>query len=155
MIDNTLLEELIDKESIKSLIHRYATACDKRLWDLCKSVFDSQVEVNYGDEFALSGRDNVVSMIKSMLGPCGASQHLIGNIEISIDGDSATASSYVRAIHASASNPAAQPYEVWAEYVDMLQRKHDSWVITHRRMIISKETGSRDILSPAPPTRLN
>lgn len=156
MIDNTLVEELIDKELIKSVIHRYAQACDKRDWNLFKSVFSSQVEVQYGDEFTLSGMDNVVSMIKSMLGGCGPTQHLVGNIEVAIDGDSAIATSYLRASHSSALDPDAAPFEIWAETVDMLQRrKEDRWVITHRRMVIIKELGSRDILTTQKRANLN
>lgn len=156
MIDNTLVEELIDKELIKSTLHRYAQACDKRDWELFKGVFSSQVEVQYGEEFTLSGLDNVVSMVKSMLGGCGPTQHLIGNIEINIDGDNATATSYLRASHTSAVDPDSPPFEIWAENVDMLQRRPgDRWVIMYRRMKIIKELGSRDILTTQKRANLN
>lgn len=144
------MPNLIAREEIKQVLIKYAHACDQRAWALCDEVFDADVEVNYGGEYRLSGREAVVAMIKSMLGGCGPTQHLLGNFGISFDGDVAYSSCYVRAAHAGAAGKEDLLYEVWAEYKDELRCIDDHWLIVKREMRVYNEVGSRDVLGPAP-----
>jgi hypothetical protein len=87
-------------------------------------------------------------MIRSMLGGCGPSQHLMGNFRISINGDLANCACYVQAAHAGRNENEEKTYEVWAEYRDKLERKESGWKIVERYMHIIKELGARDVLGP-------
>ncbi len=142
------MPNLIAREEIKQALIKYAHACDQRNWTLLDEVFATDVEVNYGGEHQLSGREAVVAMLKSMLGGCGPTQHMLGNFSISFDGDLANCSSYVRAAHAGAAGKEGLLYEVWAEYKDELRCIDDHWLVTKREMLVYNEVGSREVLGP-------
>ncbi len=142
------LEQLFAQQAITEGLNRYARACDERNWSLFDSVFCDDVEVNYGGEFKFQGRDKVVGMIRSMLGGCGPTQHLLGNISIQVSGDSARSSCYVRADHIGKGDKSQLRYEVWAEYRDEWMRLDSGWRIRQRTMHISQEIGERSVLAP-------
>lgn len=140
------MPNLIAREEIKQALIKYAHACDQRNWALLDEVFATDVEVNYGGEYQLSGRDAAVAMLRSMLDGCGPTQHMLGNFSINFDGDLANCSSYVRAAHAGAAGKEGLLYEVWAEYKDELRCIDDHWLIVKREMQVYNEVGSRDVL---------
>lgn len=135
--------------AVQDVLNRYARACDSRDWALFDEVFTEDVSVDYGRLYKLERRDKVVQMIRSMLGGCGPTQHLLGNFDIAVHGDQACSACYVRAAHAGRGDEAEVYYEVWAEYRDALRLTGDGWRIFERNMVIHKERGSRDILRPA------
>ena len=136
-----------DERAVEQILIRYALACDTRNWSLLDEVFLPDVVANYGGEYRLAGRDKVVGMIKSLLGGCGPTQHLLGNFRVTIEDDVATCACYVRAAHAGRGEHASQTYEVWAEYRDALVRTADGWRISERKMAVFHESGSRSILN--------
>ena len=143
-------DTLLDQAAIQHLLHRYARACDERQWSAFDSIFCEDISVNYGGEFKLDGRIAAVDMIKSMLGGCGPTQHLLGNYDIIIEHDKAYSRCYVRAGHAGLGDDENLFYEVWAEYHDTLVRRTQGWWITQRSMLVHKEIGTRAVLKPAP-----
>ncbi len=147
-MDLNRLNILEDKCRIQEVLYAYAAACDYRDWKLLKEVFARDVNVNYGNEYKLNGLDDVSAMIRSMLGGCGPTQHLMGNFRISLQGDSADCACYVQAVHAGKDENKEKTYEVWAEYRDKLERKSSGWKIVERYMHIIKELGTREVLGP-------
>ncbi|MFT4613985.1 MAG: 3-phenylpropionate/cinnamic acid dioxygenase small subunit [Bacteroidia bacterium] len=144
----TTTNDLLHHIAIEGVLNRYARACDQRNWAAFDAIFSETVAVNYGGEFRLEGRAAVVGMIRSMLGGCGPTQHLLGNFDITVRGTTAHSASYVRAVHAGLGAKADSYYEVWAEYRDTLELTADCWRITTRHMLVSKEVGDRNILGP-------
>jgi 3-phenylpropionate/cinnamic acid dioxygenase small subunit len=139
---------LLDYEQIRQVLNNYARACDQRDWRLFDQVFIEDVEFNYGGEYSAKGRDKLVKLIRNSLGGCGPTQHLLGNFSIVVDGDKATCSCYVRAFHVGLGAKKNQQYEVWGEYKDVLQKTDGAWKICNRKMLITYELGSRDVLAP-------
>ena len=125
-----------------------AQRVSQRDWPAFDAVFTADVTVNHGGAFELAGRDAVVEMIRSMLGGCGPTQHLLGNIDISAAGEQAASRCYVRAIHAGTGDRSDVLYEVWAEYRDTLVHTPSGWRIARREMHVTRETGDRGILGP-------
>ena len=142
------IETQKSRTAIMQILIEYAKTCDNRSWPNFDSIFTPEISVDYGGEFVIDGRDEVVAMIKSMLGGCGPTQHLLGNHEITINGNKAQSRCYVRAIHAGLGQEAQTLYEVWAEYHDTLELTSNGWRISQRKMLVHKETGSRDVLKP-------
>ncbi len=137
-----------DERDIGGTLVRYTLACDRRDWALFEQVFVPDVRFCYDGEHWLQGRDKLVRMIRHFLEHCGPSQHLLGNTRIQVAGDEAETACYVRAAHAGSGERAAQVYEVWGEYCDQLVRTPEGWRIRERRLLVSHETGSRDIMLP-------
>jgi SnoaL-like domain len=86
------LQELSDRIEIQELMIRYSNAIDRRDFDRLDAVFTPDAYIDYR---ALGGVDGRYPMIKEWLGPALAHFphycHLIGNIEITLSGDTARA----------------------------------------------------------------
>lgn len=142
------MTELEDKDRIREVLDTYARACDRRDWPLLDQVFAGDAQANYGGEYLLQGRDQIVAMISRMLGGCGPTQHLLGNYAIAVEGDRANSACYVRAAHVGLGDKSGLFYEVWAEYQDELVRSDEGWRITRREMRVDQEMGAREVLAP-------
>jgi 3-phenylpropionate/cinnamic acid dioxygenase small subunit len=137
-----------DSLAIMDVLTRYARGCDERRWDLFKDVFTEDVVFEAGG-VTVVGRDRRIESVRSNLGGCGPTQHLLGNFDITVDGDDATCSVHVRAYHAGAGERSHLHYELLATYHDQLRRTGDGWRIYRRRMQLHIELGTRDVLQPA------
>ena len=137
-----------DRHLIINLLNSYATCLDARDWSGLNDVFHSRAKGVYGVE--LNGRDQIVGAIRSFLGGCGPSQQLLGNYQISIDGDSALSSTQARVIHVGSGERAdLTPYEAIGVYRDRHLRTADGWRIIERHFDVHIAIGDINILQPA------
>ena len=84
-------QALTDRIHIRDLLTRYATAVDTRDWDLYRSVFTDDAHVDYTSAGGIAGGvDEVVDFLDRSLAMFEMTQHLVSNLDIGIDGDSAT-----------------------------------------------------------------
>ena len=85
-----------DTLKIEALLVRYATAIDTRQWDLFRSCFTENCNLDYGPIGHWDNREAVTQyMIQAHSGP---SLHRLSNFAISVDGDRASARCYVDAL---------------------------------------------------------
>lgn len=86
------LQEISDRMEIQDLLVRYSTAVDRRDWGAFDEIFTTDGRIDYAE---MGGASGSVSEIKDWLAramaPFATFQHMIGNIEIHLDGDRATA----------------------------------------------------------------
>jgi 3-phenylpropionate/cinnamic acid dioxygenase small subunit len=141
---NTLLLE----RELNLVLCRYARACDQRDWAALEEVFVEDATADYGGVHLLKGREPIVAMIRLHLGGCGPSQHLLGNLLVDAGDAPVQSRVYVRAAHRGAGEMQDKTYESLAEYQDHWVLTDNGWRIAHRRMDISQELGSREILRP-------
>ncbi len=137
--------QLGDHLAVIDVVNRYATALDAGEWDLLDDVFSADVVADFGGA-PLRDRQSVKEMIRGMLGGCGATQHLLANHRVELDGDSATCVCMVRASAAGRGNDAQRTFELWGEYRDRLRRLPEGWRIVERSMHVSFEQGARELL---------
>jgi hypothetical protein len=137
-----------DRVEVLDVMNRYAEACDRRDWVLFDRVFAEDATADYGGTEMLAGRDAIVAMIRSMLGGCGPTQHLLGNHSAVVNGDTARASCKIRAFHMGVGEHAASTYEVLGAYHHDLVRTVDGWRTAHLRMDVDIELGTRAVLQP-------
>lgn len=142
------LNTVIDRIAVTDVLTRYATACDSRNWALLDDVFTPDVEANYGGPNVFNNRKAVVEMIRSMLGGCGPTQHMLSNYRIMIEGDTADSVCSVRAFHAGIGQAKGKTFVVWGEYRDRLIRTPVGWRIAKRTMAVTWVEGSFDVLQP-------
>ena len=135
-----------DFKVISDVVNGYAYALDNREWSRLEDVFAPGVVVRYGsaDAPAIEGRRDTVTMIRSFLDHCGPSQHLLGNLIIDIDGNSASAICKARVLHIGAGTHADKTYECMGRYRDRLTRSAAGWRIVDRVFDIQFEQGDRD-----------
>ncbi len=136
---------LLERE-LHLVLCRYARACDQRDWPAMEDIFLKEASADYGGMYRLEGRETIVAMIRAHLDGCGPSQHLLGNLVVDVSDAAVESRIYVRAAHRGAGNMKDQTYESLAEYQDRWTLTPSGWRIAHRRMNISHEQGSRDVL---------
>jgi len=82
---------LEDRIAVEDLLTRYATAVDRRDWDRYRSVFTADAEIDYTSAGGIAGTvDEVVEFLSATLAMFEMTQHLVSNVELTVDGDTAT-----------------------------------------------------------------
>jgi hypothetical protein len=142
-------EVLLIERDIQTALGRYARACDTRDWALFDTVFAPDAIADYGNGLVLEGREAIIASIRSYLGGCGPSQHMLGNFVVTAAGKSADSRCYVRAFHRGRGDDAGVTYEVMGEYRTRWRRLAAGWRAVEWGMAVDCELGSRDILGPS------
>src|SRR5512139_463195 len=95
---NMTLETLLAEREIYRALVRFARAMDQRDWGALDALVypDATADLGVGP---VQGRDALVGVMRSFLDDCGPTQHLLGNVLIEIDGDTAASSCYVSDMH--------------------------------------------------------
>jgi hypothetical protein len=137
------LDLLETEREITELLVAYTVALDTKNWPGLDDVFHPDITVDYAGMFRLEGRERSVEMIRSMLETCGATQHMISNFRIEIDGDRARSRCYVCATHAGRGLISRfLHFTMHGEYRDELLRTKAGWRITRRELHISHRKGT-------------
>lgn len=121
-------EQLADRQAIVAIIDRYATSLDAKDYERFRTCFSDDAVVHYGE--ALSP-DEAADYAKGVLSRYAHTQHLLGNYEITLDGDRASARTYVQASHVSAEGA------IWVlggTYIDRFERREGEWKIVERAL---------------------
>ncbi len=147
-ISSADLNRLIDERNIVALATAYTWALDQRQWDELRDVFASDATATLGSSDLLVGADAIIDRIRAALSPLDDSQHLIGNHDISVDGDRATHRCYLHAQHIRRDASGGPHYIVAGRYEDELARTADGWRITHRNLAVMWEEGNRRVVRP-------
>jgi 3-phenylpropionate/cinnamic acid dioxygenase small subunit len=121
-----------DHELITDVLVRYATGIDTRDWELFRTCFTKDVHADYGDGVgSWTGVDGITDYMTVMHADMLDTKHRLTNFVIDVDGDSATASTYVHAVLVVTNDPLTW-YEPVGRYEDRLVRTSEGWRISHR-----------------------
>lgn len=120
--------------AVNSTLNQYAFAIDRRDWPALTSLFaDDSVAIFHGlGEF--HGAEAIAGLIRRVISQCGATQHLTGTVDITVDGATATARSYLQAIHVGIGANEGSRYTVWGEYRDTLEFRGKRWIFLSREL---------------------
>ncbi|HIE1388035.1 TPA: nuclear transport factor 2 family protein [Pseudomonas aeruginosa] len=135
------LETLLDKARIEAVLMAYASALDQRDWRALEDVFVSEASADYGVVGEFHGRVAVVGVVRDFLERCGGTQHLLGNIRVSVEGDAAHSRCYLQATHAGVGTHLGQTMTLWGEYRDQLERREEGWRIVRRELHVQHVAG--------------
>ena len=116
--------------AITDVLHRYAFAIDDQRWDELRTIFTSECRADYGQFGTFDSSDAVADwMGDAHVGLI--SHHAISNIAVEVDGDRATARSYVTVsiVHAATD----RLMRTGGEYRDVMVRIDGHWQICERR----------------------
>ena len=85
------LEEISDRLEIQDLLVAYSTAIDNRRFDDLDHVFTEDAYIDYRAMGGVDGRyPEVKAWLSQVLPNFPAYAHMLGNVDVSIDGDTAT-----------------------------------------------------------------
>jgi 3-phenylpropionate/cinnamic acid dioxygenase small subunit len=145
--DGAQLARVLDREAVVDTCVRYATALDRRDWSLLRTCFLPDATGDYAGIGALSGYDEIERVCRRALEPLAASQHLLGNFVVALDGNQATVTCYLHAQHVRPGTPGGDTYVVAGTYTDRHVRTPDGWRIAHRRLEVTWTQGNPAVLA--------
>jgi 3-phenylpropionate/cinnamic acid dioxygenase small subunit len=124
--------ERSDHDQIVDVLVRYATAIDTRDWPLLTTCFNPDVHADYGDGV---GEWNDAAAITEYMAVTHRdmrdTKHMLSNFVIEVDGDVASASTYVHAVQVVSDDPLLW-YDCVGRYADRLVRTGSGWRIAER-----------------------
>jgi len=142
-----------DWVAIVEVTTRMGWLADRRDWDQLVEVFTEQVDLDYtslaGGEPARLSRSDIVAGWRAGLDGLDATQHLMSNHLVDVDGDRAMATAQFQAVHMLA-NPHGDPaWTLGGHYRFGLIRVKGSWRIDAVTMTATWATGNQQIMTLA------
>lgn len=132
-----------DRREIETALYDVAAALDDRDWAALGAAFTADA-TGYGQ----TGREAIVANTRAHLGGCGPSQHLLGNVRIEVDGDTARSWSYARVYHVGVGAQEGSCFECLGQYTDRWQRVDGTWLLTFRGFDVRITVGDWAVLQP-------
>jgi 3-phenylpropionate/cinnamic acid dioxygenase small subunit len=120
-----------DRTDIADVLVRYATGIDRRNWPLFRTVFTDDCVLDYGEIGKWNGVDAVTEFMDQVHAMAGHTMHRLSNHAITVDGDTATARTYVDSLIMAQDNSSG--VSGIGFYDDELVRTADGWQIAQRR----------------------
>lgn len=129
------VRSILDQWAIEKLLKRYARALDERSFDGLDECFTPDAHLDYSCAGGIAGAyPEVKAWLAEVLPPITEMQHFTTNVEISVDGDEASGTSYT--LNVNGMKDAAGTLRhmiVGAQYIDRYRRTPAGWRITYRR----------------------
>jgi 3-phenylpropionate/cinnamic acid dioxygenase small subunit len=120
-----------DREDITEVLVRYATGIDRRDWPLFRTVFTDDCVLDYGEIGTWNGVDAVTEFMDQSHAMAGHTMHRLSNHAIAVDGDTATARTYIDGLIMAQDNNSG--VNAIGFYDDELVRTPAGWRIAWRR----------------------
>lgn len=139
----------VDREvrhDVEDVLVRYATAIDRRDWDLFRTCFTDDCDADYGVIGRWHGVDEITEWMRATHEPCGHTLHRITNVSVAASGPGVVSRSYVDALVLAAGNQSGT--RAAGYYDDDLVRTDDGWRIARRRftMVLAQSVPDGTVL---------
>jgi hypothetical protein len=127
-----------DKAQIAEVLIRYASGIDGKDWALFRTCWTDEVDIDYGDLGTFTDADEFTALMRQVHDGMGQTYHRISNIVIEVDGERATARSYVHAVLMAVPGDANSWIDALGHYDDELVRRAGEWRIRKRTTNIGR-----------------
>lgn len=138
-----------DAARVAATVAGITAAVDLRRFDLIDTLFAGSVVLDYtalwGGEAAVMTPADIVAAWAGLVPGFDATRHDLADIAVSLDGDSASATAKVDALHFLDD----ATWRVSGTYRWSLIRTDDGWRVTHMTLADTHEDGSRDLVAAA------
>ena len=139
------VNQLEEKQRIIDLTIAYTWIIDHGPRENLQEVFTEDA-VFIIDTRYLNGIDEIRGKIERTLGGLSASQHIVSNHQVSIDGNTATSRCYLHAQHTWNGTEGGDNYVMAGRYIDKLIQVGDEWRIIERKLILDWTEGNPKVL---------
>ncbi|MFT6291453.1 MAG: ketosteroid isomerase-like protein [Ilumatobacter sp.] len=140
------LQRLLDEREIVAVAVTYCFALDTHDWDALRQVFTPDATANLGVPAQQVGIDAIIERISGALSGLDNSQHLVGNHEVVVTGDTATHRCYLQAQHIRAVPNGSPLFMIAGRYEDEFVRTPDGWRIGHRTLTTMWREGNSAVV---------
>lgn len=128
------VRDLAARRDITDAVQRYMRGLDRLDPALQRSAFHADAQIDCG--LMAGSADDFVAFSQNMLAGFEATQHLLGQVRIELDGDRASGECYFQAWH-GARDPQGSPRDLFiaGRYIDGYACLNGEWRITRRTLI--------------------
>ena len=125
-------DEMADREAIRDCLFRYCRSVDRADADLLRTIYWPGA-MDYHTGFAGTGEE-FIEWALPLLAKLEQKVHMIGNILIDLDGDTAKVETYLWSVSVS---PGDSPRKsiVAGRYLDRFEKRDDEWRIAERYVV--------------------
>ena len=143
-----------DKLAVAECVYRYATGVDTRDWVLYRSLFADEVEFDFsgyeaGRPSVTMAADDWVAGVRPLFEGLAATQHMMSNPLVELQGDGADITMYVRAHHVLDPEDAEAFYTVGGYYQNRLVREDGGWKLVRVKLTVTWRLGRPEIMEAA------
>ena len=141
-----------DRLDIIQLINHFGIAIDLRDWDTFRSLFADSVEFDYssiGEVANTLKPEDITNTARSDLGGFQATQHVITNHLVQLQGDGANCQAHVRAIHFLPNQSGESTLEMGGHYLAELIREGNNWKIKSWKFTVLWSRGNEKLFDLA------
>ena len=139
--------------AITQKLYEYALGVDTRDWELYRSIFCEQVTADFrsydGETHATFAADDWVAGLKAQFTGLDATQHVMTNPIVDIDGDTARCRMYMQAEHFLQNSSGSSDFAIGGYYDDRLKRSDTGWLIESVTLNVFWSRGNRNIMALA------
>ncbi len=148
--------QVVDRLLITETVTAMGWAIDRSDWPRLAGVLAPEIDLDYsslyGGEPHRVTRDELVGRMTRFTEALDMVQHLVLGVLAHVDGDRATATANVVAVHRKATHLGNPLWTVAGIYDYGLARTADGWAIDQLKLTVQWADGNQH-LRPAPPTR--
>ncbi|WP_067812746.1 nuclear transport factor 2 family protein [Actinomadura kijaniata] len=146
----------MDRQAVVEACTRMAWHADQREWEALKAVFADEVRLDYtslnGGEPAVLSPELIVDAWSRVLGGFDATQHLVTNHLVTLDGDAAVCTASFQATHRLADPFGAPLWTLGGTYRFDLVRVGGAWRISGVVMTAAWADGNKELMALAAAT---
>ena len=128
------VRQLLDKAALHELVVTYCRACDRRDYQLLRSLYHDDAIDDHGSMFS-GGPDAYVAWLPGVLAGFELTVHSIANALFVVDGDEAEGEIQAVAYHRTHS-PDAQEIVIGGRYLDRYARRDGVWRFARRALVL-------------------
>lgn len=146
----------VEDERIKvaQTVYKYATGLDNRDWDLHRSIFTEEVEMDFESWNQIPRHrilaDELRENCRVYFAGLDATQHSLTNPTVTIDGNQARCIVYMQAEHFLHDQDPSRRYVIGGYYTDDLVRGEDgNWRLKAVKLTLLWEAGDRSFMNDA------
>jgi 3-phenylpropionate/cinnamic acid dioxygenase small subunit len=121
-----------DRTQIADVLIRYAAGIDRRDWQLFRSCWTDEIDADYDTIGHFSTVDEITDAMTDIHANMGPTYHRMSNLVIDVDGDRATARSYVHAVLMVTADDPNNWVDAIGHYDDVFIRTAEGWRISSR-----------------------
>lgn len=128
------LQEISDRLEIQQLLVDYANAIDRRDFDALDKIFTPDAYIDYRKMGGVDGKyPEIKKWLKDALAPFPAYYHMVGNMDIKLQGDEAiTRTACFNPMEVNLGEAKSQVMFLGLWYVDKLVRTPEGWRMSER-----------------------
>lgn len=135
---------LLDERAIVTITEDYCWALDDKDYERLRDVFLPDATADVAEHCA--GVEAIIERVRRSLDPLDATQHLVTNHRVVVDGDRATCRCQLQSQHVRRGAEGGRTYLVGGVYTDQLERTAAGWRIRHRDLRITWTQGNRAVV---------